>query len=342
MSSERYARLFFEAHDGGGVSLDDAAYMVNYELREGLATDEAAMVAKGPRNLEVRHDGEGTGMMSVFPDAWSKDPIGEVDMAGLADGVMRSDSLRQRVSHLRSLPYEEYKVKKLHLPGVSVAGTFAYLNKPGLLALSGYVIVDVDELAVADAYEIRRSLAGEVSVVLAFVSPSEGGVKIIVAVDPAPVDQDHYEAACVFVGAVMQRRLGVKVDAPGRDVPRLCFMSYDPDAVYNPEPVGLKWRAAPHVEFKPRDYSDLKMDDPQITKALEAIPASDYHTWFRVGAALHRDFGEGGFELFDDWSASDAKYKPEDVLRKWDAVRACDQIGVGTVFWLAREHGWRA
>ena len=338
MSSERYARLFFRAHDVG-VSLDEAAYMVNYELREGLATEESAMVARGPRNLDVRHDGVANGMMSVFADAWSKDPVGEVGLPELADGVMRSDSLRHRISHLRSLDREAYRSQKLHLPGVSVAGTFAYLNKPGLLSLSGYVIVDVDERA--DAYEIRRSLRGEESVGLAFVSPSEHGVKIIVAVDPAPADQDHYESACVFVGAVMQRRLGVKVDAPGRDVPRLCFLSHDADAVYNPEPVGLKWRSAPHVEFEPRDYSDLKMDDPQITKALEAIPASDYHTWFRVGAALHRDFGEAGFELFDGWSASDAKYDRDDVLRKWNAVGSCDQIGVGTVFWLARSYGWR-
>ncbi len=63
-----------------------------------------------------------------------------------------------------------------------------------------------------------------------FTSPSGQGLKIIVATDNP---QAEHQSAFAKVLTHYEELLGVKVDPSGKDITRLCFMSYDPEAYYN-------------------------------------------------------------------------------------------------------------
>lgn len=71
----------------------------------------------------------------------------------------------------------------------------------------------------------------------------------------------------------------------------------------------------------------------------------DYHTWLKVGFALHAETrgSQEGFELFDEWSARSGKYDADNTAALWDRIHDRDNrklITGASLFHLAEEHGW--
>jgi len=79
----------------------------------------------------------------------------------------------------------------------------------------------------------------------------------------------------------------------------------------------------------------------ELRSALMSIADDSYETWYRVAAALH-SLPEG-FSLFDEWSqkSSPEKYTPAATRRKWQQTASITNITLLTVWWLARESGWK-
>ena len=89
--------------------------------------------------------------------------------------------------------------------------------------------------------------------------------------------------------------------------------------------------------------------EARIRSALAAIPARGYDQWIAVGmalASLDWDWPDGtsiGFELFDQWSASQPDlYSLDGTEKKWASFGRSGRSGVtlGTLFHLAEQHGW--
>ena len=337
MSDDRYRDLL----SAGWMSIADARFMLGYELSRDMRTPEVNMIRASSRGVDFPNSDDGVEtLMSTFKDARSRDPMSPVGLATLSDAIRASDSLRQRVEGLRALDETAYRKAKRGMPAVTPGGVFARRRKDALLRHSGLVVVDIDHRD--DAFDIRKSLEGQPEVALGFVSPSGEGVKVFVGVDPVPSDAREHEAACVFTAACVQRATGIPVDAVGKDVSRLCFLSYDPEAVVNLESSRLSWDVADVGAVRGRDYSHVRMGDLDVSSALNSIPADSHAVWWRVGRALHNAFGESGFAYFDTWSATSSKYKEGAVRSQWSAYGSDsdDRIGLGTVFHLARQHGW--
>ena len=70
----------------------------------------------------------------------------------------------------------------------------------------------------------------------------------------------------------------------------------------------------------------------------------DYDDWLLIGMALKNlDDEETAFELWDDWSAQSAKYAADVTAAKWESFQpsdSCGHVGLGTLFWRAKEAGW--
>jgi putative DNA primase/helicase len=80
-----------------------------------------------------------------------------------------------------------------------------------------------------------------------------------------------------------------------------------------------------------------------LASALDAIPPDmDRETWLRVGMALHSELpGEEGFALFDRFSSRGDSYNPRAVRDTWRSFKPGGRVRVGTLFQLAKAHGWR-
>ena len=92
---------------------------------------------------------------------------------------------------------------------------------------------------------------------------------------------------------------------------------------------GLKRREAP-----PREL---------VEDAVAHIPNDDlpYDEWIRVGLSLYAALGADGIDLWETWSARAEKNDPETTREKWPSFAGVRSITVGTLFWLARQNGWR-
>jgi hypothetical protein len=83
-----------------------------------------------------------------------------------------------------------------------------------------------------------------------------------------------------------------------------------------------------------RDNYDLG----ELRSALSSISADDRDTWQAVGQALC-GLGDAGFELWDEWSATSAKYNPANDHKTWQSFRG-DKTGPEAVFAKAQACGW--
>jgi putative DNA primase/helicase len=79
-----------------------------------------------------------------------------------------------------------------------------------------------------------------------------------------------------------------------------------------------------------------------IRAALACIPADlPRDEWARVAMALKSELSDAGFELFDTWSKSSERYQAKATRDTWKSVRAGGRVKIGTLFHLAKTHGYQ-
>lgn len=102
------------------------------------------------------------------------------------------------------------------------------------------------------------------------------------------------------------------------------------------------------IEREGRKAAGLKRNQAPsrelVEEAFAHIPNNDlpYDDWIKVGLALYAALGPDGRDLWEGWSARADKNDPEYTAEKWDSFSSVRSVTVGTLFWLARQNGWRA
>lgn len=84
---------------------------------------------------------------------------------------------------------------------------------------------------------------------------------------------------------------------------------------------------------------------PELLRdALSFIPSNlARDEWARVGMAVKSEYpDETGYQLFADWSASGGgTYDPAAVRQTWRSLKAGGGVGVSTLLYLAKQHGFK-
>ena len=102
------------------------------------------------------------------------------------------------------------------------------------------------------------------------------------------------------------------------------------------------------IEHEGRKAAGLKRNQAPsrdlVEEAVAQIPNDDlpYDDWIKVGLALYAALGADGRDLWESWSARADKNDPEYTAEKWVSFAGVRSVTVGTLFWLARQNGWRA
>lgn len=93
--------------------------------------------------------------------------------------------------------------------------------------------------------------------------------------------------------------------------------------------------------------SGAGLPPPTFDRVREALsfvsPDCAYDDWIAIGFALASEFGDAGFDLFDDWSAGAASYNQRTVQTKWRSLvkSARAESSIGVVFRRAIDAGYR-
>ncbi len=81
-------------------------------------------------------------------------------------------------------------------------------------------------------------------------------------------------------------------------------------------------------------------DIARAADALHAIPPDlPRDEWVKVGMAFHA--ADGDIVTFDNWSAQAGNYSAADCRGLWKSLKKDGGIGAGTLYQMAREHGWK-
>lgn len=144
------------------------------------------------------------------------------------------DYARARTEKLRSFSDAKRarNFKAANFDYCTFSGIFTVRNDKALVEHSGLLCLDFDHLKDVDGL-FRRLLEDEYfETQLLFRSPSGDGLKWIVPINVAEMPHaDYFRAVANYV----LETYGVEVDKSGKDVPRACFLPFDPEAFINPD-----------------------------------------------------------------------------------------------------------
>ena len=98
----------------------------------------------------------------------------------------------------------------------------------------------------------------------------------------------------------------------------------------------------PPVNPEPEQPRKPSSDElAKIEAALAFIPATDRDNWLKVGFAIKSHLGDGGWELFDEWSqTAPESYDEGENRSQWETFQADGGVTIGTLFHLAKQNGW--
>lgn len=282
-----------------------------------------------------------------------------------ARGLSEKTRISNALAPTTPKKYKAYKEK--NLPAVTFSGIFPKRKRQAvhLATHSGLITIDIDGLPPSMIPDLLAELAQMPHVVLAFVSPSGLGIKVIVRVDPIPQDDIEHKGAyqaCLDFFEDLSVEYGFEIDTSGSDCSRLCFLAHDPLAIVNENAIPITWDREAYLEALQRQeaerqrkiavYDNLPVDataldfiDPD-TATLPDLSApgrtlSNYDTWVRIGLAC-KSTGLP-FEVWDAWSARGAKYNPTEMQKKWNSfasTRDGKKVSWGAVVLLAKENGY--
>jgi hypothetical protein len=141
--------------------------------------------------------------------------------------------VREAVQRLDKAAAEK---NKKQLPALTWSGRFKRRAGNGLIEHSGLLCADIDNVN-GQLASVREKLARLPQVFALFVSPSATGLKVLVRV---PADAIKHLASFRAVRKLIHDATGLEIDASGKDIARLCFVSYDPDLYYNQHAIELE------------------------------------------------------------------------------------------------------
>ncbi|TCZ73829.1 DUF3987 domain-containing protein [Flaviaesturariibacter aridisoli] len=158
---------------------------------------------------------------------------GEVSINELVR-LVREGTVYEHIKKLRELialgNKEDASTLKKKLPAFIPSGVFKeYRKKENLHSYSQIVVLDFDH--VEDVTEALVYLQSIPFTLFSFKSPSGQGIKVLVKTNG---EKESHENSFRQVAIHYEKATALSVDPSGKDIARLCFLSHDPDAYYNP------------------------------------------------------------------------------------------------------------
>lgn len=166
-------------------------------------------------------------LKTYLGDRSTPDIIQEIKNGFLMDDVI---ALRQLLQLGKTKEYDEQKKTLLSF---TPSGTFKKRRKREFLnEYNSNIILDVDDLPPVLLQQAKENAAQCPYTYACFISPGAEGLKIIVRTNATPeTHKDTFGALLLYY----ENLLNVFIDESGKDIPRLCLYSYDPDTYFNPD-----------------------------------------------------------------------------------------------------------
>jgi hypothetical protein len=135
------------------------------------------------------------------------------------------------IEPIRNEPSKDVRSRlKKNIPAILFNGVFEERTDAGIVHYNNLMIVDIDELDSKKLSSLKKKLKSNIYVFCFFDSPS-GGLKVLIPVD-SPAEK-HNTSAFGTIEDMFIDSYGVKIDSSGKNLSRLCYVSYDDDLYVN-------------------------------------------------------------------------------------------------------------
>jgi hypothetical protein len=248
---------------------------------------------------------------------------------------IRSGKFKARIQALRELlrqgKVDEYDDKKRSLPAFTPSGMFEGGRKLEFLKeYSGCLILDLDKL---DQVQLifAKNKASEIPYTYScFISPSGHGLKILAKVFSRPV---FHKQVFEQVKEYYEKQLDLSIDPSGKDITRLCFVSWDEYLYQNPSAAVFQT----HINMVEEDIEKVVR---QIESRAVDITAN-YDNWVKIGFALVDAIGEEGRPFFHRISKFYPGYTINECDEQYNKCLNSKSTGItiATLYYFARDSG---
>lgn len=293
----------------------------------------------------------------------------------IRDGAQKENILRMRA--VVESDYDEYNRIKDTLPANVFSGKFEGGHSANnIVTYNRLMTLDIDKLNSEQLVKVKRDLMGDEHVFSFWLSPSGKGYKGLVLLDYGDIDLADkvywHREAFKQLFRYFQNHYGIELDVKCKDVPRLCFVSYDPGIVVKEavEPFKVEMieevRKAKKEAEKHRkafvNYSGInyRRNEPgrnkqkdrdtvsSIIKYLEKRKISITHTyndWYSVAMSIVTAFNyDVGEKYYIRLCRLDGPRHDEEASKSM--LRYCYEhsnfeITLGTLVYLAQRKGYQ-
>ena len=257
------------------------------------------------------------------------------------------------------LPHVEYQEwKATNLPMFLVTGAFSERKTNALIGPHTSLInVDIDHLEDVETMK-NNIIANESSLVMAGISPSGDGIKLIFYVAPTPTDAAEHRQIATQLHTYLSDKYKIPlttdneektgIDTAGNRLTFTCFFFHDAELYLNTQiPTrfqGNVQKVVPPVEEPFENFDWHKLDN-----VLKHYTANcSYDDWTDIGMALKHEGRKRHqedlfFDKWDEWSQeSETQYDASKMENKWDGFNKDNttQLTLGTIYARAKDTGW--
>ena len=214
------------------------------------------------------------------------DPLHRLKIEQLLRGIQDpKPAFKDKIDQLRtirSFDEKRYKSEKKYLP-YFVCGIFhPAKRKREHFSHIEYFTLDLDYLKAADqsVEELKDKISQIPSVLLAFISPSGDGLKLVFKLSEKCKDQNRYVQFYKVFCHRLASQYGLEqvLDSKTSDVTRACFMSYDQDLYYNSNAEAIDMELyfeEGNFALSQEDYKDMEASIKGKTKEEKGIDSGD-------------------------------------------------------------------
>ncbi len=270
-------------------------------------------------------------------------PAATITIGEFMAAVMTDKDIGEQIEAIRAEPCEvKRKQLKKDLPMVTPSGVFLpTVKNENIEKHSGFICVDLDAKdnpSVKDWASLRDIVGRFKQVAFSALSASGNGLFCLVPIHDPSKHLQHYNSVVMDF-----RKIRLFPDEKCSNVARLRFMSFDEEAVFNPNARTYKRFYTPPPPPKTK-YIAPNGDDLQKLIAVVSRKGvditADYKSWYEVGAALANEYGEAGRTAFHAISQHYSKYNPSEADKQYTKCLGNPKnYRAGTIFHLARLAG---
>ena len=193
---------------------------------------------------------------------------------------IKTDKYKNVITYLRKSlaesKMEAYERAKKSLPAFTPSACFKSGRKLEFItAYTQMVVLDIDKLSKEQLTNAKALASQSPYTFASFTSPSGNGLKIFVRVNSS---QENHKDAFLALQKYYEELLALPIDKSGKDVTRLCFVSFDTDLFLNENasvfPIISTEDLRPFIEQNSEAIDEPKIED--FSSLNFQHPSSDF------------------------------------------------------------------